>query len=231
MSARAGPLSQAIPGLVLFDLDGTLTDPLVGITRSVQFALRSLGLEVAEPAALIAFIGPPLQDAFEALTGLGPDDAVTAVAAYREYFAAQGIYENALYPGIPGVLRSLREDGAVLGVATSKPTVFANQILEHFGLAEYFDAVSGAELDGSVRHKHDVIERALENLPGSLRSGAVMVGDREHDIIGAQLCGLPALGVLWGYGDAEELSAAGAVELVGEVAALRGALQRRVPRR
>jgi phosphoglycolate phosphatase len=205
---------------ILFDLDGTLTDNRVGITRSVQVALAGVGVH-REPDELLAWIGPPLQDSFVALGGLGEATALRAVEVYRARFAEVGLYENAVYDGIEGALAELGSRRR-LAVATSKPTVFAERILDHFGLADAFDVVVGAELDGSRRHKPEIIGHVL----GRLGVGrAVMVGDREHDVAGAAACGIPCCGVLWGFGTEAELVAAGAATLVPTVGELAAAVE------
>lgn len=210
----------------LFDLDGTLTDPGVGITRSVQYALGSFGIEVTDLKTLTAYIGPPLQDSFVALAGLSESDAAKAVAKYREYFLESGIYENVVYPGIADCLSSLCAAGWRLGIATSKPSLYAEQIAVHFSLRSNFEVVAGAELDGTRRHKHDVIAHALDVLGIVGGEECVMVGDREHDVIGAKSVGIPSLGVTWGYGTAAELTDAGADLLVHDVLDLPESMQR-----
>ncbi|HVX44340.1 MAG TPA: HAD family hydrolase [Mycobacteriales bacterium] len=204
---------------VLFDLDGTLTDPTVGITNSLAYALDSVGRPPPGPERLREFVGPPLQDALATL-GLDAANLETAVAQYRDYFGATGMYENEPYPGIEKVLGGLRDRGVRLAVATSKSAVFAGPILEHFGLAPYFECVVGAELDGSLRHKDQIIARTLQMLGIPPSGEVIMVGDREHDVVGARRCGLDCIGVLWGFGTAEELTAAGAVALVADRAEL-----------
>lgn len=200
---------------VLFDLDGTLTDPAAGITNSMSYALDALGLQPPDAEQLRGFIGPPLQEVFPAL-GLDPPTCETAIRHYREYFAEKGLFENEPYTGIEQVLSVLRERGVRLAVATSKPTVFADRILEHFGLDHLFDCVSGAELDGSRRHKDDIIAHALRLLQLQSTDGVVMVGDREHDVLGARRIGMPCIGVRWGFGTDAELIAAGATRLVAD---------------
>lgn len=209
----------------LFDLDGTLCDPKVGITRSVQYALVSAGSSVTDLEMLTPYIGPPLQDSFMALGGLSETDAIAAVAKYREYFTQIGIFENVVYPGIPSCLSSLLAKGWRLGVATSKPAVFAERILEHFSLRSYFEVVAGDELDGSRRQKHEVLRHALHLLEVAADADCIMVGDREHDVIGARSVGLSAVGVTWGYGTVQELTAVGADLLVHNVGDLAEALQ------
>ena len=169
---------------LLFDLDGTLTDPMVGITSSVQYALEKFGIHVKYLKDLIPFIGPPLDDSFQEFYGLSKEDAGKAVVYYREYFAPKGIFENEVYPGIPEMLSRLVEAGFTLIVATSKPAVFAKQILEHFGLSDYFSFVGGSELDGTRKRKAEVIGYILETCEIKPQD-AIMIGDRKHDIEGA----------------------------------------------
>jgi len=195
---------------ILFDLDGTLTDPYEGITRSVQYALRSFGIEVEDRRQLTRFIGPPLRESFQVYYGLSEEDAEQAVAKYREYFADRGIFENTVYEGIPEMLAALHKEGAAIVLATSKPTVFAKRILEHFGMDGYFSTVVGSELDGTRSDKAEVIALALRECGCADVASAAMVGDRKHDILGAKACGLRSVGVLYGYGDEEELRGAGA---------------------
>lgn len=202
---------------ILFDLDGTLTDPRIGITNSVAYALKQFGITVERPhETLASFIGPPLTESFETYYGLTPEQARLAVNYYREYFGPVGIFENIVYPGIPKALESLRRAGRVLCVATSKPEVYARRILEHFSLDTYFEAVCGATLDGSRVRKADVIAYALETL-NIHANQAVLVGDRLHDVEGAHACGVPVIGVTYGYGSREELTAAGADALADRV--------------
>lgn len=197
---------------ILFDLDGTLTDSGPGITASVAYALRKLGLEPPEPEKLRPFIGPPLLWSFAHFYGLDEAQCREGVRLYREYFTAGGMFENSVYPGIPEALESLKSAGYRLAVATSKPEEFSRQIVDHFGLAGYFEAVCGAAMDESRTEKADVIRYALETL--SLRpEDCLMVGDREYDVLGAKAVGMPCIGALWGYGSREELTSAGAKAL------------------
>lgn len=205
---------------LLFDLDGTLTDPRVGITRSVQYALRKMGIEVEDADTLCCFIGPPLLDGFMRFYGMDRDAATQAIAYYREYFPNKGIFENEMYEGIDTMLEALRAKGYTLLVATSKPTVYASRILDHFGLTKHFAYVAGSELDGTRSRKGEVIAHALEEMGITNPSLAAMVGDKEHDIIGSKETGLYSVGVLYGYGSLEELEAAGADAIVPTVAAL-----------
>jgi phosphoglycolate phosphatase len=202
---------------ILFDLDGTLTDPQVGITRSVQFALNRMGIEEPSPEKLIHFIGPPLAASFREFYGMDLVQSAQAVQYYREYFSQTGIFENAVYAGIPELLGKLRSDGKTLAVATSKPHVFAHQILQHFSLADFFAFVAGSNLDGSRVEKAEVIEYALKNLYISCPEDVLMIGDRKHDIIGAKLNRVDSLAVSYGYGSRAELSSAGPTYLVDKV--------------
>ena len=194
---------------VLFDLDGTLTDPKPGITKCISYALERLGLPTQDEDALSWCIGPPLRESFATI--LGTDDAQmieAAIGFYRERFSSVGLYENSVYPGIPEALDELREFD--LHVATSKPKVFAVRILFHLGLVQYLKSVNGSELDGRREAKAEVIADAMD-LKGIARSEAVMVGDRIHDITGASANGIPCIGVAYGYGSRDELESAVAV--------------------
>lgn len=202
---------------ILFDLDGTLTDPVVGITNSVAYALASFDIQVEDKTALRDFIGPPLGDSFRENYGFSEAESRRAIEKYREYFADKGIFENEVYPGIPQLLARLKAQGKMTLVATSKPEVFARRILEHFGLSQYFDLIRGSNLDGSRVKKAEVIACALEGLPVRETGQAVMVGDRKHDILGAKAQGLESIGALYGYGSRGELSAAGADWLAADV--------------
>jgi len=203
--------------ILLFDLDGTITDSQPGITRSAAYALERFGIHVEDPSTLKFFVGPPLRDSFMSHYSFSSDDADRAVAVYREYYSEKGIFENEVYDGIPQLLADLKENGKRIIMATSKPTVFAKRILEHFSLDQYFEFVSGAELSGVRDNKDEVIEYALEQCGITDRSRCVMIGDRKHDILGAKKTGLESLGVLYGYGDRAELEAAGADRIAEDV--------------
>lgn len=194
---------------VLFDLDGTLTNPGRGITNSVAYALKKYGIEVNDRKELYKFIGPPLLDSFMKYYGFSEEEAETAIAYYREYFRDTGIFENEVYDGIPELLEEIRNSGRKIILATSKPEEFAKRILVHFGLDKYFDFAAGATMDSSRNKKGDVIAYALKE-SGCSSENAVMVGDRLHDILGAKENGLDSIGVLFGYGSREELENAGA---------------------
>ena len=209
---------------VFFDLDGTLTDPAEGITNSVAYALRKFGIEENDREKLCAFIGPPLVDSFMRFYGLSEEQAETAVKYYREYFAPKGIFENRVYAGIPALLAALRREGKRMFLATSKPEGFAKEIIRHFALEQYLDGVYGATLDGTRSKKGDVIAYALHET-GLDPSKVVMVGDRMHDIVGAKQNGMRSIGVLFGYGDREELTDAGADAIVATVDDIRTILK------
>lgn len=198
---------------ILFDLDGTLTDPGLGITNSVMHALKKYNIEVEDRTTLYKFIGPPLTDSFENYYGFSPEESEKAVVYYREYFSEKGLFENTVYPDIEQVLKTLKSQGKTLILATSKPEVYAKQILEHFHLDVYFDFVSGATMDKTRVKKTDIIAYAIEKCNLSDLSKVIMVGDREHDIFGADACHMDSIGVLYGYGNREELTRAGATYL------------------
>ena len=208
---------------ILFDLDGTLTDPAIGITNAVMHALKKYGITVSDRKELYQFIGPPLWDSFEKYCGFSKEEANTAVEYYREHYRDIGLFENQVYHGCEDLLKKLKDNGQILIVATSKPEVFAKQILEHFDLARYFKFIAGSTLDGSRVKKGDVIKYALESCGIIDGSQAIMIGDREYDIIGAKEAGISSMGVLYGYGSRDELEEAGAdfivstVEDIGEV--------------
>lgn len=204
---------------LLLDLDGTLTDPREGITRCIQHALARLGRPVPEQDQLLGCIGPPLHTSFVHL--LDGDEALAdrAVGLYRERFAQVGLYENALYPGILPALDRLREQGAHLYLATSKPAVYARRIVSHFGLDDRLDGVFGSELDGTRTDKSDLLAWLIDRL-GLGRDATIMIGDRKHDMIGARANRIHPVGVTWGYGSREELLQAGAATLLDDRQAL-----------
>ncbi|CYV01959.1 HAD family hydrolase [Streptococcus suis] len=208
---------------ILFDLDGTLTDSGQGILNSVAYALEKMGIEEPDTANLNRFIGPPLYESFSRFYQLSPEDTQSAVDAFRVYFKEKGMFENQLYPGIIPLLEELRTAGKTLVIATSKPEIFAKQILEHFGISHYFDVIAGASLDSSRISKADVIGYAINQLE-AFPKHAVMIGDREHDIEGARMHQLPAIGVLYGYGSKQEFEKAGATMIVETVQDLKRVL-------
>ena len=195
---------------ILFDLDGTLTDPGIGITNSVMYALKKFNIDVPDRTALYKFIGPPLKGSFEEFYNFTPDQSEQAVSYYREYFRKQGMLENVVYDGIPEMLDHLKASGKKLIVATSKPEAFTLEILRHFRLYDYFDFIAGATMDDTRNKKADIIRYALESCGITNKVSAIMIGDRKHDIIGAKENGLDSIGVLFGYGDRKELTDAGA---------------------
>ena len=199
---------------ILFDLDGTLTDPGMGITNSVMYALKKFKIDVEDRTSLYRFIGPPLKGSFEEFYGFSEEQSELAVQYYREYFKKQGMLENEVYDGIPELLKQLREKNKTLIVATSKPEPFTLEILRHFQLLDYFNFVAGATMDDTRNKKSDIIRYALESCHITDKSTAVMIGDRKHDIIGAKENGLDSIGVLFGYGNYEELKTAGATYIV-----------------
>lgn len=211
---------------ILFDLDGTLTDPKIGITRSVQYALRALGIEEPSLDKLEPFIGPPLADSFREFYGLNDEQIIMAVAKYRERFAQQGIYENEIYPGISEMLAELKRKGKILAIASSKPTLFVEQILDHFDIRKHFDFIIGSNMDGTRGRKEEVVEEALRQMlpteitPAEKKDTVVMVGDRKFDIEGAKAHGITSVGVSFGYGSEKELEQAGAEYTVNSVESL-----------
>lgn len=198
----------------LFDLDGTLIDSGEGITNSVAYSLRKFGIEIKDKTELYRFIGPPLHESYEKFYGFSKEKAKTAVEYYREYYREKGIYENQVYEGVEELLKTLYDAGKTLIVATSKPKLFAEQILNYLDLAKYFIYIAGANMDGTMTKKAEVIQYGLTAANVSDFSKAVMIGDREHDILGAKAIGIDAIGVLFGYGDYEELKNAGADYIV-----------------
>lgn len=205
----------------LFDLDGTLTDSGRGITNSIKYALKKMGIEEQNMEILQKFIGPPLSEMFPKYYGFSQEETKQAIVYYREYYRAGGLFENEVYEGIPELLKKLKDDGKNLIVATSKPEKFARRILEHFQLARYFDYIAGASMDNTRVNKDQVIAYALTECGIEDKERAVMIGDREHDIFGAKKNGLASIGVLFGFGSREELASAGAdyiVETPGGIA-------------
>lgn len=205
---------------ILFDLDGTLTDPGIGITNSVAYALAKWNIKVEDRRELYKFIGPPLLDSFAEYYGFSEEECQQAVVYYREYFRSNGIYENEVYPGVVEMLTELKNAGKKVVLATSKPEEFALIILKHFDLFKYFDFVAGATMDESRSKKADVIAYALEScgIGSADLKDVIMVGDRKHDVLGAKENNLDCIGVLFGYGDREELESAGAKYIAETVA-------------
>lgn len=204
---------------ILFDLDGTLIDPREGITKSVQYALHAVGIDEPDLSALEHFIGPPLYTEFVRCYGFDDATSKQAVAAYRERFGAVGWHENLLFDGVPALLQALKAAGRQLAIASSKPTVFVEKILDLFKITPFFDVVSGATLDGSISTKAQVVAQAL-NLMHADRAQTVLVGDRLHDVEGAQQNGIACVGVTFGFGGRAELEEAGADYIVDTMAEL-----------
>lgn len=198
----------------LFDLDGTITDSAPGIINSVIYALKKFGIEETDREKLLAFIGPPLTESFQKFYGFSEEESWKGVEYYREYYAEKGIFECAVYEGLEETLKNLKDSGRKLLVSTSKPEVYARQIIDHFGLTKYFDYVAGMELDGGRGTKAQVIEYALKTCRIENVEEVLMIGDREHDVLGAKSFGIDCAGVLYGFGSREELEMAGAKYIV-----------------
>lgn len=206
-------------GFVLFDLDGTITDSKVGITKSVQYALKKFNIIENDLNKLEPFIGPPLMDSFKEYYTFNDNMAKDAVTYYREYYSTQGIFENQVYSDIPFLLEYLVENGKKVMVATSKPTYYAVQIIKHFQLNKYFTSIVGSNLDGTRVRKGEVIQVALEGLKerNIAKSDVLMIGDRKHDILGAKENNIDSLAVTYGFGSYEELMEAKPTYLVNDV--------------
>ncbi len=208
---------------ILFDLDGTLTDPKEGICKAVQYALKHYGITEDNLDVLEPFIGPPLSDSFEEFYGFSKEQAIEAVDVYREYFSVKGIYENKLFEGIPELLQNLKAQGVKLGIASSKPQLFVEKILQYFDIIQFFDVIVGATMDGSLGKKEDIVEVAINAFGIGDREdkkSIAMVGDRKFDVYGAKCFGLTPVAVSYGYGSIEELQQAGAeiiAKSVGEL--------------
>lgn len=210
---------------LLFDLDGTITDSETGITRCVEYALNYFGIQVKDLHELSPFIGPPLLDSFKDFYNFTDEQAVIATEKYRERYTDKGIYENKLYPGIKELLAQAEQQGKTVILATSKPEIFARRILDYFELSNYFSFVAGSGLDGSLHTKKDVINYILQSNNITDLDTVVMIGDRKHDIIGAKDAGIDSIGVLYGFGNYDELAQAGATHIVKNIAELRNLLQ------
>lgn len=192
--------------VILFDLDGTLSDPKEGITKSVQYALDKMEIAESDLDKLERFIGPPLQVSFTEYYHFNEEETQKAIQFYRERFKEKGMYENMLYPDTRGLLQSLQEQGFILAVATSKPTVFAEQILEYFQIGKYFEMIVGSNLDGTRSAKAEIIQYIIDKYPKYTLEEFIMIGDRKHDLIGANKTGIDSIGVTYGYGSLEELN-------------------------
>ncbi|MBM7586019.1 phosphoglycolate phosphatase [Bacillus pakistanensis] len=192
--------------VILFDLDGTLSDPKVGITKSVQYALQKMSISVNDLTKLEIFIGPPLQDSFSEEYGFNEKEVKRAIELYRERFVEKGMFENHLYPGIQQLLERLKTNNKLIVIATSKPTLFAEKIVDYFQIDPYFDLIVGSNLDGSRISKTEIIKYAMDQYPEYENEQFLMIGDRKHDVIGANNNQISSIGVTFGYGTYEELS-------------------------
>lgn len=202
---------------ILFDLDGTLTDPMIGITNSVIHSLKYFGIVESDRTKLYKFIGPPLVESYMKFYGFDIDKANLAVDKYREYFSVTGLYENDMYKDVDKMLCELKARGKRLILATSKPEIFAVKILQYFDLYKYFDFVAGATMDSSRSKKADVIRYATQCCGITDLGETVMIGDREQDVFGAKSVGIDSVGVTYGYGDFSELKNAGATFIINSV--------------
>lgn len=201
----------------LFDLDGTLTDPKEGIVNSVLYALKKVGIEELHISELDSFIGPPIQQSFVERYNMNEGEVERAVFYFREYLKQSGLLENHVYDGIPNLLKQLKDTGNHLFIATSKPTVFAEQVIEHFQLTNYFEDIIGSNLDGTRIKKEEIIAHILQTNEELNKEEIVMIGDRKHDIIGANQNGIASIGVLYGYGSETELTGVGATHIANDV--------------
>lgn len=202
---------------IFFDLDGTLTDPGMGVTNAVMYSLKKYNIEVKNRTELYKFIGPPLRDSYMKYYGFSAKEAEQAVSYYREYYSKKGLFENEVYEGIPNLLGKLKENGYALVLATSKPDKFSIEILKHYNLYDYFDFCACATFDGSRDTKASVIKYALTELEITDTSEVLMVGDRHHDVNGAREFGIDAIGVTYGYGDRAEHEEDGAAYIADSV--------------
>lgn len=208
---------------ILFDLDGTLTDPKEGITKSFQYALRHFGIE-EDLVNLEKFIGPPLHDSFRDDYNFSEEEVEEAVTKFREYFAQNGIFENKIFLGVKEVLEYLHSNNKRILLATSKPTIFAEKILKHFEIDKYFEYIGGSNLDGSRSEKNEVINHVLEVCKVSSMEDVIMIGDRKYDVIGAKRIGVDSIGVLYGYGDLEELQEVNPTYIIKNIEELKNIL-------
>lgn len=191
--------------LILFDLDGTLSDPESGLIKSFSYALSRMGIDCSDREELRRFIGPPLYEEWQRVYGFSPAEAGQALDYFHEFFEVDGWCDNRMYEGIPEMLRALRDAGKKIALATSKPEKYAKRILRYFGISQYFDFEAGAYSDRIRDKKWEVLAYALEQFPSVPRERCVLVGDRKYDAEGAKICGIDAVGVLWGHGSREEL--------------------------
>ena len=200
--------------VILFDLDGTIIDSSLGVTNSVKYALSKFNIEVKENSELLSYLGPPLIYSFQTFHNLSYDDATKAVEYYRETYQLKGIYENRVYPGIEELLKTLKEKGYIISLATSKPEKYAEKILNYLDLSRYFDKFCGASLDGKINEKIDVMKYTLESLGVTDYKTVLMIGDRKYDINASNELGIDCVGVLYGFGSKEEFIKAKAKYIV-----------------
>jgi phosphoglycolate phosphatase len=209
---------------IFFDLDGTLTDPKSGITKSVAYALNAFGIKVTNLDSLTKFIGPSLKDSLMKYYDFTETDAIKGIKKYREYYGTKGMYDNQVIPGVIDLLQTLKQQHKKIYLATAKPTPFAIKIMDHFKLTQYFTAIFGSNLDGSRAQKSEVLTYGLQQTKIKPTDQTVMVGDRAYDMAGAKQNQLTAIGVLYGYGSQKELVLAGADKLVANPAELKAVL-------
>lgn len=217
------------PEIVLFDLDGTLTDAAPGIVNGMRIVFDRFNIEQPDETTMRTYLGPPLAVTWREHYNFTDEQITQALAIYREYYHDVGMFENEVFDGIPELLQQLNNDDVILATATSKPDFSATRIIEHFGLSDHFAFIGAANLEGTRDSKALVIEYTLEQLKANATTHRiVMVGDRHHDVHGAREHGIDTIGVLWGYGDAEELTAVGAITLVQTPEQLRAELLERM---
>ncbi|MCM3618261.1 HAD family hydrolase [Sutcliffiella horikoshii] len=210
--------------VILFDLDGTISDPKEGIVKSVQYALAKMDIIESDIDKLEGFIGPPLQVSFAEYYGFDEKESICAIDYYRERFKEKGMFENVLYPDITLLLTALKENDYLLVVATSKPTIFAEKIVKYFNLEQYFQVIVGSNLDGTMSSKTEIIQYILDKYTDYEPSDFVMIGDRKHDIIGAKNTGIDSIGVTYGYGSLEEINGVEPTYIVNSVEQLKAIL-------
>lgn len=210
--------------IILFDLDGTLTDSSQGIINAIVYALKKMGVNDYDMSLLKKFLGPPLHESFEKFFHFDKKESLQAVEYYREYFSTKGLFENKVYCGITDLLKTLKENGNTLILATSKPQPFTDRIMQHFDLVKYFDFIAGSNMDTTRSKKAEVIEYAITECNIKDESSVVMVGDRAEDMIGAQTVGIDSIGVEYGYGTFDELENAGATYIAKTVEELKSLL-------
>lgn len=210
--------------IILFDLDGTLTDSSQGIINAIVYALKKMGVNDYDMSLLKKFLGPPLHESFEKFFHFDKKESLQAVEYYREYFSTKGLFENEVYCGITDLLKNLKENGNTLILATSKPQPFTDRIMQHFDLVKYFDFIAGSNMDTTRSKKAEVIEYAITECNIKDKSSVVMVGDRAEDMIGAKTVGIDSIGVEYGYGTFDELENAGATYIAKTIEELKSLL-------